>query len=110
MRVVRVDHMVWVDVLGFRTLFLLLTRASASLGRSGRYRRLPFPCITLRNYVNLLGTWNARGINGTGKGGGGGRFKEGKFELLALTETKLKGNREGVELMASLLVNIVLLV
>ena len=46
-------------------------------------------------YVNHLGAWNVRGINGTAK-----ReevvdvFREGKFELLALTETKLKGNGE----------------
>ena len=32
--------------------------------------------------------WNCK------EGGGGGLFKEGKFELLALTETKLKGNGE----------------
>ena len=73
------------------TPFLLPTSASASFGRSGRYRRLPL-CITRRNYVIRLGTWNVRGINDTKK-----RekvldiFKKGKFELLALTETKLKG-------------------
>ena len=72
------------------TLFLLPTSISASLGRSGRNRRLP-PCITRRKYVNRLGTWNVRRINDTTK-----RkevvdiFKKGKFELLALTETKLK--------------------
>ena len=44
---------------------------------------------------NRLGTWNVRGINGTTK-----ReqvvdvFRERKFELLALTETKLKGKGE----------------
>ena len=81
-------------VLGACTLFLLPTSASASLGRSGRYRRLP-PCITRRNYVNRLGTWNVKGINDTTK-----ReevvdiFKKGKFKLLALTEMKLKGNGE----------------
>ena len=86
--------MVWGAVLGTRTLFLLPTSASASLGRSGRYRRL-LPCITRRNYVNRLGTWNVRGINNTTK-----ReevvdvFREGRFELLALTETKLKGKGE----------------
>ena len=52
-------------------------------------------CITQRNYVNHLGKWNVRGINWTGK-----ReavvdvFREGKFELLALMNTKLKGNGE----------------
>ena len=51
--------------------------------------------MTRRNYVNPLFTWNVRGINGTAK-----ReevmdvFKEGKFKLLALTETKLKGKGE----------------
>ena len=44
---------------------------------------------------NRLGTWNVRGINGTTK-----ReqvvdvFRERKFELLALTETKLKWEGE----------------
>ena len=48
-----------------------------------------------RNFVSQLGTWNVRGINGTAK-----ReevvdvFGNGKFELLALTKTKLKGNEE----------------
>ena len=42
-----------------------------------------------------LGTWNVRGINEVAQ-----ReevvdvFREGKFELLSLTETKLKGNGE----------------
>ena len=90
MWVVRVNHMVWGSVLGVYTLFLLHTSASASLGRSGSHLRLP-PCITRRHYVNRLGKWNVRIINGTAK-----ReevvdvFKVGKFELLALTETKLK--------------------
>ena len=45
--------------------------------------------------VNRLGACNLRGINGTAK-----RkevvdvFRKGKFELLALSETKLKGNGE----------------
>ena len=45
--------------------------------------------------MNCLGTQNVRGINGTAK-----RedvmdiFRKGKFELLALTETKSKGNGE----------------
>ena len=71
-------------VLEARTLFLLTTSPSASLGRSGRYRRLP-PYINQQNYVNRLGTWNVRGINNTTK-----ReevvdiFKKGKFKLLAL--------------------------
>ena len=75
-------------------LFLLPTSASASLIRSGRYRRLP-PCITQRNYVNRLDTRNVREINGTVK-----ReevvdiFREKKVELLALTEKELKGNGE----------------
>ena len=82
--------MIWGAVLGARTVFLLPKTASASFGRSGRYRRLP-PCTTRRNYVSHLGTWNVRGINGNAK-----ReevvdiFKKGKYEMLALTETKLK--------------------
>ena len=87
MQVVRVDHMVCAAVLGAHTLFLLPKRASASLGRSERYRR-PSPCITRGNYVNRLGTWNERRINETAKKEEGvDVFKEGKFELLALTET-----------------------
>ena len=94
MLVVRDYHMVWGAVLRARTLFLLPTSTSASLRRIGRYRRL-LPCITRQNYVNHLGTWNVRGISRIAK-----ReevvdvFKEGNFELLALTETKLKGNGE----------------
>ena len=86
--------MVWGAAMGACTLFLLPTSASASLGQNGRYRRHP-PCITRRKCVKRLGTWNVRGINDTTK-----ReqvvdiFKKGKFELLALTETKLKGEGE----------------
>ena len=86
--------MVWGALLGARTMFLLPMSVSASLGWSGRYRRLP-PCTTQRNYVNRLGTWNVRGINDTTK-----ReevvdiFKKGKFDLLALMESKLKGEGE----------------
>ena len=88
------QHMVWGAVLGARTLFILPTSASASLGRSGRLRRLPL-CITQRNYVNHLCTWNAKGINGTAK-----ReevvdcFRKGKFELLALTD-EIEGEWRG---------------
>ena len=77
-----------------RTRFLLPRSTSASLGRRGRYFRLS-PCITRQNYVNRLGTGNVRGINGTAK-----RedvvdvFKEGRFELFALKESKLKGKGE----------------
>ena len=86
--------MVWGAMLEARTLFLLPTSASANLGWSGRYHRLP-SCITRRNYVNRLGTWNVRGINGTTKREEAGEvFRERKFELLALTETKLKRNGE----------------
>ena len=81
-------------VLQGHTLFLLPTSVSASLGRSRRYRRLP-PCIIRRNYINRLGIWNVKGINGTAKRGDVvDVFKEGKFELLTLMETKLKGNGE----------------
>ena len=83
--------MVWSDVLGARTLFLLPTSASASLGRSGRFRQLPL-CNTRRNF-NRLGTWNVRGINETAKRKEAvDILEEGKFELLALTLTTLKGN------------------
>ena len=74
--------------------FLLPTSASASPGWIERYSQCP-PCITRRNYVNCLGICNVRVINGTAK-----RdevvdiFKEGKFELLALMEMKLKGKGE----------------
>ena len=61
MWIVGVDHMVWGAVLRARTLFLLPTSTSTSLGQSGRYRRLP-PCNTRQNFVNCLGTWNVRGI------------------------------------------------
>ena len=76
--------MAWGDGLGARTLFLLSMTASASLGWSGRCRRLP-PCITRRNYVNRLVTWNVRGVNGNAE-----ReevvdvFRKEKFELFAL--------------------------
>ena len=86
--------MVWGAVLRASNLFLLPTSASTSLAWSGRYRRPP-PCITRQYYVIRLGTWNVRGINDTRK-----ReevvdiLKEGKFELLALTEKKLKGKEE----------------
>ena len=71
--------MVWDGALAARTLFILLKGASASLGRSRRYRRLP-PYITQRNYVNRLGTWNAKGINDTTKGKEVvDIFKAGKF-------------------------------
>ena len=94
MRVVRIDHTVWGAMLGVRTLFLLPTSASATLGQSGRYHHLP-PFITRRNYVNCLGTSNVKGVNGTAKREEAvDIFKEGKFELFALTETKLKGNGE----------------
>ena len=72
------------------------TSASASLGWSRRYRQLP-PCTTRRNYVNRLVTWNARGIIDTMKREEVDileKKKRGKFELLALTETKLKGKGE----------------
>ena len=82
--------MVGVAGLGAHNLFPLPTRTPASIGWSGRCCRLP-PCITRRNYVNNLGILIARGLNRTAK-----RdevmdvFREGKFELLALMNTKLK--------------------
>ena len=82
--------MVWGAVLLAGTLLLHPTSASASLVLSGRNRRLP-SCITRRNYVNRSGTWNVRGINDEEVMD---IFKKGKFELLALTETKLKGKGE----------------
>ena len=48
-----------------------------------------------KNYVNRLDPWNVRGINGTEKWEEVVNvFREGKFELLPLTEMKLKGNGE----------------
>ena len=94
MLVVKFYHMAWGAVLAARALFLLPTSASASLGRCWRCCRLPH-CIPWRNYVNRLGTWNVRGINDTTK-----ReevvdiFTKWKFELFALTETKLKRKGE----------------
>ena len=62
--------------------------ASSSLGWGERHRQ-PEPCIILRKW---LGTWNIRGINGTAKGEEVVvAFRRGKFELLALKETKLEG-------------------
>ena len=86
--------MVWGVGLEARTLFLLTTSTSSSLGRSGRRHQLQ-PCITRRNYVNRLDTWSIRGINGTEKREKAvDVFRKGKFELLALNEAKLKGNGE----------------
>ena len=58
---------------------------------------MPTPaCITRRNYPNHLGTWNVRGIKNytTKREDVVDIFKRGKFELLALTEKKLKGKGE----------------
>ena len=70
--------------------------ASFSLGWGGRRHRLP-PCITQRKCVNRLGTWNIKGINGIAKREEEEEedvFRRGKFELLALTQTKMKGDGE----------------
>ena len=49
----------------------------------------------MRNYTNCLGTWNVKGINDAKKTEEVvDIFKKGKFEFLALTETKLKGKGE----------------
>ena len=85
--------MVWGSGFGARILFPLPTSSSASLEQSRRGCQLP-PCITRQNYVNRLGTWNVREINGTAKEEGVDIFREGKLQLLALTETKLKGYGE----------------
>src|SRR5678815_1041459 len=67
--------------------------ANASLGE-GRDRRKR-PSIFRRNCMNRMGTWNVRGINVEEK-----RrevmdvFRKGKFDLLTVTETKMKGNGE----------------
>ena len=88
MRFVRV----WGAGLGAFTLFFLMS-ASSSLGRCGRYRRLP-PCITAKLYKSTgymeceINKWNWE------EGGGGVVFRKGKLELLALTETKLMRNGE----------------
>ena len=75
-------------VLGYGPVpcFFFLLSASPSLERGGMHRRLP-PCISRRNSVNRLGTWNIRGINKREEVGN--IFRKGKFELLALTEAKL---------------------
>ena len=94
MWVERVDHIIWGAELWAHTLFLLPMRASASLGRSGKCRRLP-PYITCRNYVNRLGTWNVREINRIVKGEKVvDVFRKRKCELFGLVDSKLKGNRE----------------
>ena len=67
--------------------------------------------LTLYNSakLNRLGTWNARGINGTSKKEEVvDVFREGKFELLALMETiqrEWSSRYHGVEQMASLLMS-----
>ena len=72
--------------------FFFPVNAPFSLGRGRRHLRLP-PCITRQSFANRLGTWNVRGINGTTrKEEVVDVFRKGKFELLALTETILKGN------------------
>ena len=59
--------------------------ASSSLGQGRRHPQL-------QPHITWLGTGNVRGINRTVVKGGGNVFRKGKFKLLALTETKLKGN------------------
>ena len=84
--------MVWGSVLGACTLLLLLASASSSLGWSGRCHRLP-PCLTRRNLVNRLGRWNVKGINvNTKREEVVDVFREGKFDLLALTKLNENGD------------------
>ena len=53
------------------------------------------PTPALYNCVNRLGRWNVRGINRTAKREEAvDVFRKRKFELFALTETKLKENGE----------------
>ena len=73
--------------LGGHTFLLTLRTYYLVWVRGGRCHRLP--CIT------RLGTWNVRGINGAAKREEvADVFREGNFELLALTEMKLKGKGE----------------
>ena len=71
----------------------LARNANAGLGE-GRDRRKR-PSNFRRNCMNRMGTWNVRGINVEEK-----RrevmdvFRKGKFDLLAVTETKMKGKGE----------------
>ena len=52
------------------------------------------PCVTGRNCVNRLGTWNMRRKNGIVVREVTYVFRKGKFELFVLTETNMKGNGE----------------
>ena len=55
----------------------------------------PIPALYNPYIVNRLGTWNVRGINDTTKWEEAvDIFKKGKFQLLPLTDTKLKGKGE----------------
>ena len=94
MVVIGVDHVLSGSWLGAWPCFFFPTSASSSLERSGRSSRFQ-PCITQRNCVKRLDTWNVREINGTAKMEElVNAFRKVKFELLALTEAKLKGNEE----------------
>ena len=61
--------------------------------KNGRCRRLP-PCITQRNCESIGYTEHKRNKGNREEGGGVYFFIIGKFESLALVETKLKRNVE----------------
>src|SRR5678815_2945242 len=71
----------------------LARNSDAGLGDDRDRRKRP--SNFRRNCMNRMGTWNVRGINVEEK-----RrevmdvFRKGKFDLLAVTETKMKGNGE----------------
>ena len=68
-----------------------MNAARIGLGRECRKR----PRISRQNCMSRLGTWNVGGINGEEKRGEVMNvFRNGGFELLALTETKMKGSGE----------------
>ena len=55
----------------------------------------PTPALYNSSKLNHVGTWNVKRITVTVKRDEAvDVFREGKFELLALMETKLKGNGE----------------
>ena len=79
--------------MGPQPVYPYLMRSSINLGEGGRSLQLP-PSVTRRDRVHSLGIWNVRGINRVEKVED--IFGKGKFELLALSETKLEGNGDGI--------------
>src|SRR5678816_1312064 len=73
-------------------LFSFARNANAWLreGRDRRKRR----SIFRRKCMNRMDTWNVRGINVEKRRKVMDVFRKGKFDLLAVTETKMEGNGE----------------